>query len=478
MDTLPLLIPGAEPPAGTLNVYNPFDLSEIGRLATGDSRHVEQALTTACGLFRNRDSWLPLDQRIDIFSRLLHRLSGQQEDLARQAAAEGGKPLVDSRIEISRAMDGIKLCIDCMRNDSGSMPVVNSTGATRHHLAFTTKEPVGVVVAVSAFNHPFNLIVHQVGPALAAGCPVIVKPADDTPLSCWHLAKLFHESGLPPEWLQVLIPESLAVAEHLVTARRVGFFSFIGSARVGWSLRSKLAAGTRCALEHGGAAPVIVAADADVDLAVRALAKGGFYHAGQVCVSSQRVYVHQSISQAFLRGLKKAADDLTVGDPLLDNTDVGPLIRPAEVDRVEAWVNEARAGGGTIVCGGRRVGRTGYAPTIIHNPPVDARVSEQEIFGPVVCVYDYETLDYAIEQANRLPFAFQAAVFSEHQPTILRAYKRLDASAIMVNQHTAFRSDGMPFAGLKQSGLGVGGIFHTFSEMQVNKMMVVHSPEL
>ena len=436
MDTLPLLIPGAEPPAGTLSVYNPFDLSEIGRLATGDSRHVEQALTTAYDLFRNRDSWLPLDQRIDIFSRLLHRISGQWEDLARQAAAEGGKPLVDSRIEISRAMDGIKLCIDCMRRESGSMPVVNSAAATRHHLAFTTKEPVGVVVAVSAFNHPFNLIVHQVGPALAAGCPVIVKPAEDTPLSCWHLAKLFHESGLPPEWLQVLIPESLAVAEHLVTARRVGFFSFIGSARVGWSLRSKLAAGTRCALEHGGPAPVIVAADTDLDLAVRA------------------------------------------GDPLLDNTDVGPLIRPAEVDRVEAWVNEARAGGGTIICGGQRVGQTGYAPTIIHNPPVDARVSEQEIFGPVVCVYDYEALDYAIEQANRLPFAFQAAVFSEHQPTILRAYKRLDASTVMVNQHTAFRSDGMPFAGLKQSGLGVGGICHTFREMQVNKMMVFHSPEL
>ena len=365
-----------------------------------------------------------------------------------------------------------------MRTSSGSMPPVNRTAATRHHLAFTTHEPIGIVVAVSAFNHPFNLIVHQIGPALAAGCPVIVKPADDTPLSCLRLARLFHDAGLPADYLQVAVTDSIPVAEHLVTSKRVGFFSFIGSAKVGWMLRSKLAPGVRCALEHGGAAPAIVAEDADLSQAVPALAKGAFYHAGQVCVSTQRIFVHKSLSQQLLHQLTDAANQMNVGDPALADTDVGPLIRPKELDRVDAWVKDAVSTGARLVCGGQRIDRTCYSPTILHNPPVDTAVSSQEIFGPVVCVYDYDQLDDAIAQANNLPVAFQAAVFSNSQETILKAYKGLDASAVMVNQHTAFRTDGMPFAGLRQSGLGVGGIEHTFHDMQIEKMMVMYSPEV
>ncbi|WP_062269099.1 aldehyde dehydrogenase family protein [Endozoicomonas arenosclerae] len=478
MDRFPLLIPHSDEPAGWLDVHNPYDLSVMAQVATGDSGHIEQALTSAHDLFSNRDNWLHLDQRIDIFSKVIHLVSKQKEELAQSAAAEGGKPLQDSRIEIARAIEGLKLCIDCMRGEKGSMPVVDGSAATRHHLAFTTLEPIGVVVAVSAFNHPFNLIVHQIGPALAAGCPVIVKPSGDTPLSCLKLARLFHQAGLPEEWLQVAITESTPVAEHLVTAQRVGFFSFIGSAKVGWMLRSKLAPGTRCALEHGGAAPVIIAEDADLDQAISLLAKGAFYHAGQVCVSTQRIYVHKNLSKAFLKGLTQAANKLIVGDPVDEKTDVGPLIRPTEASRIIDWINEARGQGATVVCGGQKIRQTCIAPTILYNPPEACKVSQNEIFGPVVCVYDFTDMDEAIERANSLPLAFQAAVFSRNQDTIFRAYKRLNASAVMVNQHTAFRTDGMPFAGLKQSGLGVGGIHHTFRDMQIEKMLVMHSPEL
>ncbi|HEB98542.1 MAG TPA: aldehyde dehydrogenase family protein, partial [Thiotrichales bacterium] len=345
-------------------------------------------------------------------------------------------------------------------------------------LAVTRREPIGVVVAVSAFNHPLNLIVHQVGPAVAAGCPVIVKPAEDTPLSCYRFVSLLREAGLPEAWCQALVTTGPEVAEHLVTDGRVGFFSFIGSARVGWMLRSKLAPGTRCALEHGGAAPVLVEADADLDDALPLLAKGGFYHAGQVCVSVQRVFCDAAVAEKVAEGLAERARALKVGDPTDPETEVGPLIRRREVTRVHEWVQEAVAGGARLLCGGEPLSESCYAPTVLFDPPRETRVSQQEIFGPVVCVYSCANMQEAIEQANALPYAFQAAVFTRDIDRALRAYRRLDASAVMVNDHTAFRVDWMPFAGLRHSGLGVGGIPYTFEDMQIEKLLVVRSSAL
>ena len=243
-------------------------------------------------------------------------------------------------------------------------------------------------------------------------------------------------------------------------------------------LRSKLAPGARCALEHGGAAPLFVAADADLDAAVAAVTKGGFYHAGQVCVSVQRVFAHRDLAREFAERLAASAGALRVGDPTLQETEVGPLIRPQEVRRVGEWVEEASAAGAEVLCGGEALEETCYAPTVLYQPPDDARVSTEEIFGPVVCVYPYDDLDDAIARANALPVAFQGAVFTADLETALHVFTRLDASAVMINDHTAFRVDGMPFAGLRQSGLGVGGIPHTIDDMQIEKMMVVKSAQL
>ena len=324
-----------------------------------------------------------------------------------------------------------------------------SLGASSaNRLAVTRREPIGVVVAVSAFNHPLNLIVHQVGPAVAAGCPSIVKPAEDTPLSCFRFIDILREAGLPEEWCQPVLTADHAVTEQLVTDNRNAFFSFIGSARVGWMLRSKLAAGTRCALEHGGVAPAIVAADADLDQALPLLAKGGFYHAGQVCVSVQRVFVENTIVKDFSDRLVEIASQLTVGDPGSDKTEIGPLIRSAEVDRIEQWVNEAVASGAQLLCGGKRLENNCFAPTVLLDPPPAATISRNEVFGPVVCVYSYDDMDDAIAQANDLDVAFHAAVFTRNIDLAMRAYRRLDASAVMVNDHTAFRVDWMPFAGV------------------------------
>ena len=399
-------------------------------------------------------------------------------DLALQAAREGGKPLRDSEVEVTRAIDGVRLCIETLRTDTGSVVPMRTTKASGERLAFTQKEPVGVVVAVSAFNHPLNLIVHQVAAAVAAGCPVIVKPADDTPLSCLRFVQTLRKAGLPAAWCQVLIPKDIPTAEQLVTDARVSFFSFIGSARVGWMLRSKLAPGTRCALEHGGAAPAILTDDFDHELAYSSILKGGFYHAGQVCVSVQRVFAPRRIARDFAEELARRATDLKVGDPTSADTEVGPLIRPSEVERVHEWVLEAVEGGADLLCGGKPLGPTSYPCTVLFDPPADARVSAAEIFGPVVCVYPYDELDDAISVANSLPVAFQAAVFSRDIDIAMRVYRRLDASAVMVNDHTAFRVDGMPFAGLRESGLGVGGIPHTIADMQIEKMLVIRSSEL
>ncbi len=268
------------------------------------------------------------------------------------------------------------------------------------------------------------------------------------------------------------------LSTKMVTDPRVAFLTFIGSSRVGWMLRARLAPGTRCALEHGGVAAVIVAADADLDLAVPKLVKGGFYHAGQVCVSVQRIYADRSIAKTLAERLAEAAEKLVVGDPTLPDTDVGPLIDPAEVERVDEWVAEAVDGGAKLLSGGKKISASCYACTVLLDPPETALVSVKEVFGPVVCVYSFDHLDEAIARANRLPFAFQAAVFTAGIDTAMQAYRGLDGSAIMVNDHTAFRVDWMPFAGLKESGLGIGGIPHTIREMQVEKMLVLNSAAL
>lgn len=468
------LVAGEHERAGRLPVFAPFDGVLIAEVETVGESGVGQSLETAYRLFRDRRRWLPLEQRIEILERTGQILRARAEMLALEAAREGGKPLIDSRVEVARAIDSIRLCVDCLRTDGGEVVPMGINAASAGRRAFTVPEPIGVVVAVSAFNHPLNLIAHQVGPAIAAGCPVVVKPAEDTPLSCFRFVRVLREAGLPEEWCQALVTRDLEVATGLVSDPRVGFLSFIGSARVGWKLRSMLAPGTRCALEHGGAAPVIVAADADLDAAIPKLAKGGFYHAGQVCVSVQRVYAQRAIAGQVAARLAEAAEGLQIGDPTLPDTEVGPLIREAEVQRVEDWVREAESQGARVLSGGEALSKSTYACTVLEDPPQDTRVSTEEVFGPVICVYPYDDLDDAAARANGLRWAFQAAVFTRDMATAMQACHALDASAVMVNDHTAFRVDWMPFAGLRESGLGVGGIPYTLRDMQVRKLIVIH----
>ena len=457
-----------------LKILSPFDQTLIKEIPLVGKTEAENALATAYSLFQDRSKWIQPHERIAILDRTAETMKSRIEELTKTAAQEGGKPYVDSKIEVLRAINGVKIATEHISHLKGEEIPMGLTKASEDRLAFTTREPIGVVVSISAFNHPLNLIVHQVITAIAAGCPVIVKPALTTPLSCFALIDILKEAGLPEGWCQLINCDN-ETAELLITDKRVNYFSFIGSAKVGWYLKSKLAPGTRCALEHGGAAPVIVEPDADFDEMLPALLKGGFYHAGQVCVSVQRVFAHESICESLAKQLAEMASNLIVGDPLDEKTEVGPLILPREVSRVEEWVNEAVDQGAKLLCGGKRISETCYEPTVLLNPPANVRVSTHEIFGPVVCVYSYSDRDKAIEIANSLDVHFQASVFTKDLDVALDTVKKLNATAVMVNDHTAFRVDWMPFGGRDSSGIGMGGIQYSMHEMTREKLMVIKS---
>lgn len=456
----------------TLEVVNPYHLGRIGEVPMSDWAVADRWLEGAAALHRNRSARPEAHERQAILERAQGLMQDRFDELALQIANEGGKPLVDARVEVTRAIDGVGLCIkELLHPASGDVPM-DLTAAGAGRWAFQQWEPIGPVVAVSAFNHPLNLIVHQVAPAVAVGCPVIIKPADDTPLSALTFVDILHQAGLDESWCKFIACD-IPTAEKLVTDSRIAFLSFIGSARVGWMLRSKLAPGARCALEHGGAAPVIIDESADTDSMIPLLAKGGFYHAGQVCVSVQRLYAPPGEARKIAEALAAQASKLVIGDAVEETTEVGPLIRPREVDRVEAWLKEAVDGGGTVITGNKRLGETSFAPTVILDPPEDCRLSTQEIFGPAIAVYSSPSLDDSIARANSLPWAFQASCFTNRLDHAMKCVEELDASAVMVNDHTAFRVDWMPFAGRRQSGYGVGGIGYTMHDMTQDKMAVV-----
>jgi acyl-CoA reductase-like NAD-dependent aldehyde dehydrogenase len=458
----------------TLQVFQAYDGALIEEVPLQNWQEANEMLNKAQAMFNHRDKWLPAHRRMEILRRLAELMQEKAHEFSLLIAREGGKPLADAKIEVARAINGVELAREEISRLKGEQIPMDLSGAGAGRLAFTTKEPIGVVLAVSAFNHPLNLIVHQVAPAIACGCPVIVKPAANTPLSCIRFIELVERAGLPGGWCQYCVCDR-GTATKLISDSRVAFLTFIGSAKVGWELRRQISPGTRCALEHGGVAPVIVAKDADLEKAIPSVVKGAFYHAGQVCVSVQRVFVDNSILKLFIDLLKNKVDKLNVGDPTNIETEVGPLITPKEVDRVEHWVNDAVIAGATLVSGGKRISDFCYQPSILLDPPVDANVSTLEIFGPVVCVYGYDDIAQAIKQANSLSVSFQAAVYTQDIDRALHSAQSLNAAAVMVNEHTAFRVDWMPFAGRATSGLGVGGIPYTMDELVQDKLLVINT---
>ena len=457
-----------------LDVRNPWDNKVFDTIKTESEKEIEAKLSAAYDIIKKKRI-ISIYKRIEILENLKDLIKKNYDKLVLQASKEGGKIISDSSVEITRGIDGVNSCIETLRTEAGQVIPMNLNKASANRLAFTQKEPIGLVLAISAFNHPFNLIIHQAIPAIAVGCPVIVKPAEDTPLSCRALIELLYESGLPCEYCQMIIPESIEIATKVVSDSRVAFLSFIGSSKVGWYLKTKLSPGARCALEHGGMAPLFLERDANIDNAVKSIKRAGFYHAGQVCVSVQKVFVQKNILKEFQENLVDSVNKIIVGNQLDKNTDVGPLIRPREVDRIDECVQSSIKNGSTLLTGGKKFSETCYHPTLLLNPSDQDLVSKKEVFGPVVCIYEYESLDEAIKRVNEYDVAFQTGIFTNDLDKCLKFYKNIDASAVFHNEHTAFRVDWMPFTGLKTSGHGVGGIKYTMDDMQIEKMLVLKS---
>ncbi len=460
-----------------IDVNSPFDGSKVGEVKFSSKEEVSQIIDNAHKLFLDKSKHLTKTKRIEILEKAMVIISKNKDELVKLTASEGGKPWVDSVVEVTRAIDGIKIAIEHLSTDAGTQIPMGHTKSSENRMAFTFKEPIGVVVAISAFNHPFNLAIHQIIPAVAIGCPVIIKPSIQTPMSAIKIVEILEEAGLPKGWASAVVCDD-KTSEYLATSPKIDFLTFIGSAKVGWYLNSKVASGTRVALEHGGVAPVIIEPTANIDELIPAIGKGAFYHAGQVCVSVQRIFVEESICDEVASKLTTYASKLIVGNQMDKNTEVGPLISSNEVERIEQWIEDAKENDGKILTGGKRISNSCFEPTVILNPNENALVSTKEVFAPVVCIYSYKTIDEAIQRANSLDVSFQASIFTKDIDIAFKCIKELNATTVMVNDHTAFRVDWMPFGGAKQSGLGMGGICHSMNDITIEKMMVFKSPSL
>jgi acyl-CoA reductase-like NAD-dependent aldehyde dehydrogenase len=451
-----------------IEVRSPYDGALVGRVPKAGAAETRRALDAAEGAMREP---LPAHERAAILDGVAALLSEQADELAKTISAEAGKPLKASRIEASRAVSTFTMAAVEARKLAGDVVPMDASPSGAGKLAFTLRLPIGIVAAISPFNFPLNLVAHKLAPALAAGCAVVLKPASQTPLSALLLAELETEAGLPPGWLNVVCGPAGEIGDVLVEDERVKLITFTGSAPVGWRIRER-APRKRVNLELGNATPVIVAADADLDDAAARLAANAFSFAGQSCISVQRIYVERGAYDAFLERFLPRVESLKVGDPADEDTEVGPLIAESERDRVLTWIEEARSEGAQVLTGGTRDGEL-LRPTVIAKASPAAKVSCEEVFGPLCTVTAYDTLDEAIALANGTRFGLQAGIFTSDTKSALRAARELEFGGVTVNEAPTFRADQMPYGGVKDSGNTREGPAYAIREMTEERVVVL-----
>jgi acyl-CoA reductase-like NAD-dependent aldehyde dehydrogenase len=453
-----------------LSVRAPYDGAELARVPSCGPADVDRAVGAARHALAARP--LPPWRRAEILDRAARLLDERSEEFARTIAAESAKPLKTARIEARRAVSTVTFAAVAARTLAGDVVPVDAAQVGEGKVAFTLRVPVGVVAAISPFNFPLNLVAHKVAPAIAAGCPVVLKPASQTPLSAIALAELLlDECGLPAGHLNVVTGGGGTVGNALVEHPDVAYVSFTGSGEVGWGIAER-AARKKVALELGNNSPVIIEADGDWDRAARTIQVAGFSHAGQSCVSTQRVYVHADVADAFCSTLAKLAGELVVGDPLDEETDVSALITTADRDRVQSWVEEAVTGGAEVLSGGQV--RDGLLlPAVLRNVSPDMRVCREEVFGPVVAVQAYTELDEALRLADDTRYGLQAGIFTARLDTALRAARELRYGTVLVNEVPTWRADQMPYGGVRDSGNTKEGPPSAVREMTEERLVVI-----
>jgi len=431
-------------------VASPYDGAIVGRVARGDAALVDRCAVIARAAFESGD--FPQHERAAVLDRAAALVGERLDDLALTIAAEAGKPLKTARVEAERCVDTLTFSAVEARKLSGGTVPMEASPAGAGKLGVVLRVPYGVVGAISPFNFPLNLVAHKLGPALAAGNAVVLKPAGQTPISALKLAAALLDAGLPQGWLSVVPGPGAEVGNAIVEHELTAALSFTGSAAVGWGIRSRVPH-KKVNLELGSNAPLIVHADGDWETAAEKAKLHAFSHAGQSCISIQRILVHADVADAFTARLVADVEALRVGDPLDPETDVGPLISPGDRDRVKQWIDEAVAAGAELLSGGELVdeGRC-LAPTLLDSPPHEAKVWCEEVFGPVATIDRYTDFGDALRLANDSKFGLQAGVFTADVGRGLRAARELEFGGVLINEVPTFRADQMPYGGVKDSG--------------------------
>jgi acyl-CoA reductase-like NAD-dependent aldehyde dehydrogenase len=449
------------------DVNSPYSGETVARVARAGPEHARKALDAA---ERAMSSPLPAHERAAILDRVATLLNERHDEVAETISAEAGKPMKAARIEAERAVSTYTMAAVEARRLAGDVVPMDASPAGVGKLAYTMRVPIGIVGAITPFNFPLNLVAHKIAPALAAGCAVVLKPAGQTPLSALLLGELETEAGLPPGWLNVLVGPSAEIGDVIVEDERVKLITFTGSSGVGWKIRER-AAKKRVNLELGNATPVVVEADADIEEAATKLAANAFSFAGQSCISVQRIYVQRGAYDDFVGRFISKVQDLKVGDPGEEDTDVGPVIDEDARDRIVSWVEEATSAGATVLTGGEVVDGL-LQPTVLAEVTPEMKVSCQEVFGPLCTVSPYDSADEAFELANGTEYGLQAGIFTANVKTALAAAAALDFGGVTVNEAPTFRADQMPYGGVKESGNTKEGPHYAVQEMTEERLVV------
>ncbi|MEA2825818.1 MAG: hypothetical protein QOG43_257 [Actinomycetota bacterium] len=457
--------------ADEIVVRSPYDGAEVGRVPKGTADDVDRAVAAAGAALQNDP--LPPWRRAEILDAAARLLAGREDEFARTIALESAKPMKTARVEAQRAVSTFTFAAVEARRLTGEMVPIDATAIGEGRLAFTLRLPIGVVGAISPFNFPLNLVAHKLAPAIAAGCPVVLKPASQTPLTALALADLLvNDAGLPADYLHVVTGSGGEVGEALVRHPDVVYLTFTGSGEVGWAIKER-AGRKKVALELGNNSPLIIEADGDWEAAAEAVARTGFAHAGQSCVSVQRVIVHAEVADGFTKALAALVGKLVVGDPLDEATDVSALISTDDRDRVVAWIDEAVAAGARLVTGGA-VGDDGILrPTVLADVTPDMRVCREEVFGPVVAVQAYPSTDEGLRLADDTRYGLQAGIYTSSLATALRAARELHFGTVLVNEVPTWRADQMPYGGVRSSGNTKEGPAAAVREMTEERLVVI-----
>jgi acyl-CoA reductase-like NAD-dependent aldehyde dehydrogenase len=469
-ETKPYLIAGEwRSNSSTFDVKSPYDDSVVATVAVPSDSDAEAAVAAAAGVFDEARK-LPVHRRADGLLHISRRLEERGDEVAEVIAREGGKPIKWAKVEAARAVSTFRWAAEECRRDTGEILRFDTEASLGARLGLVRRFPLGPVLAIAPFNFPVNLVAHKMAPALAVGAPIVIKPATKTPLGALLLGEFFAETELPPAMCSIL-PVGGAKAGDLAADDRFAKITFTGSTEIGWSLRER-SPRKAVTLELGGNAGVIVHTDADLEKAAQRIAFGGYYQAGQSCISVQRVLVHSSVAAKFTGKLIAEVEKLKTGDPMDPNTDVGPLIDHDALERVTAWVDEAVQAGAEVLTGGKREDPF-YLPTVLSKTQPGMKVRAEEIFGPVTTVETYDDFEEAIADVNNTRYGLQAGIFTSDVRLLMLAHREIEVGGVIANDVSSWRADQMPYGGTKDSGVGREGLRYAMDEMTQPKILVL-----